>query len=439
MSASTQLDERCHGGRGAHRLRALRRRCCHRRALRAARGRRLGGRPAVLGLPGGRRRRRRRLVHRRLRRHRSGATDPSRRSVPTSSPSCVAWPGCVGRRTDASSRRTTSPCSRRGTALAGDRGGAGARRLRARRRRARVPLAARAVAGRAVAHRGRGPDARRRSRRSSGSPPTASRPWPTARARVCGRRTSSSTCRTRSTRAAGRVAGKLGSYVRGGLGTRETAQVEAHLEDCGTCRGLLLELGDVNHGMRAVIAPLVLGLLGLGALGVALPVGGGLAAGAAAAAAAGCRRRRCGGAGAGGVAAGGAAAGRCGGDRDGGRRGRRSDGGAVAVRPRPVAWRRSWPRSRSVSLRRSWAAWRSPRSPRSAIVEPARVPGRRDAPRRSRPSSESAEQRPRRRRPAPTRPRRRSRPTSRRPSPPTCRPTTSSPDDEDDRRTSPVT
>lgn len=100
------------------------------------------------------------------------------------------------------------------------------------------------------------------------------------------------------------VAGKLGAYVRGGLGTRETGQVEAHLEDCGTCRGLLLELGDVNHGMRAVIAPLVLGLVGLGALGVALPVGGGLAAGAAAAAAAG----SAGGAGAGGVAAGGTTA-----------------------------------------------------------------------------------------------------------------------------------
>ena len=100
------------------------------------------------------------------------------------------------------------------------------------------------------------------------------------------------------------VAGKLGAYVRGGLGTRETAQVEAHLEDCGTCRGLLLELGDVNHGMRAVIAPLVLGLLGLGALGAALPVGGGLAAGAAAAAAAGVGGA---GAGAGGAAAGGTA------------------------------------------------------------------------------------------------------------------------------------
>ncbi|WP_315098449.1 sigma-70 family RNA polymerase sigma factor, partial [uncultured Cellulomonas sp.] len=73
------------------------------------------------------------------------------------------------------------------------------------------------------------------------------------------------------------VAGKLGAYVRGGLGTRETTHVEAHLEGCGTCRALLLELGDVNHGMRAVIAPLVLGLAGVGALAVALPVGGGIA------------------------------------------------------------------------------------------------------------------------------------------------------------------
>ncbi|MEN0129092.1 MAG: sigma-70 family RNA polymerase sigma factor [Brevundimonas sp.] len=77
------------------------------------------------------------------------------------------------------------------------------------------------------------------------------------------------------------VAGKLGSYVRGGLGTRETTQVEQHLETCGECRALVLELSDVNHGMRAVIAPLVLGLAGVGALTHLLPVGGGLAAGAA--------------------------------------------------------------------------------------------------------------------------------------------------------------
>ncbi|MFI2753755.1 sigma-70 family RNA polymerase sigma factor [Cellulomonas sp. P22] len=84
----------------------------------------------------------------------------------------------------------------------------------------------------------------------------------------------SSGCRT--------IAGKLGAYVRDGLAARETAQVEQHLESCGDCRALLLELGDVNHGMRAVIAPLVLGVLGVGALAQPLPVGGGIAAGAAA-------------------------------------------------------------------------------------------------------------------------------------------------------------
>ncbi|MBI9113414.1 sigma-70 family RNA polymerase sigma factor [Sanguibacter suaedae] len=73
----------------------------------------------------------------------------------------------------------------------------------------------------------------------------------------------------------------LGSYVRGGLAKRETATVESHLADCGDCRGLILELDDVSHGMRAVIAPLVLGLAGLGVLGTALPTwGAGLAAGA---------------------------------------------------------------------------------------------------------------------------------------------------------------
>ncbi|GHS88531.1 hypothetical protein AGMMS50218_12630 [Actinomycetota bacterium] len=75
------------------------------------------------------------------------------------------------------------------------------------------------------------------------------------------------------------VAGKLGAYVRGGLAKRETAQVDEHLETCARCRALLLELGDVNHGMRGVIAPLVLGLLGTGALAHQLPVGGGIAAG----------------------------------------------------------------------------------------------------------------------------------------------------------------
>uniref|UniRef100_UPI0006922F3C sigma-70 family RNA polymerase sigma factor n=1 Tax=Oerskovia turbata TaxID=1713 RepID=UPI0006922F3C len=79
----------------------------------------------------------------------------------------------------------------------------------------------------------------------------------------------------------------LGSYVRGGLAKRETAKVDAHLEECGECRALVLELGDVSHGMRAVIAPLVLGVAGLGLVGTALPLTGGAAVGAGAAGATG--------------------------------------------------------------------------------------------------------------------------------------------------------
>ncbi|WP_188037777.1 sigma-70 family RNA polymerase sigma factor, partial [Actinotalea sp. JY-7885] len=75
---------------------------------------------------------------------------------------------------------------------------------------------------------------------------------------------------------------KLGAYVRGGLAKRETALVEGHLDECGTCRALVLELGDVNHGMRVVIAPLVLGL----SAAVLHGIGFGGAAGAAGATAA---------------------------------------------------------------------------------------------------------------------------------------------------------
>lgn len=62
------------------------------------------------------------------------------------------------------------------------------------------------------------------------------------------------------------VNSKLGAYVRGGLAKRETALVDSHLEECSACRALVLELGDVNHGMRAVVAPLVLGAVAVGTL-----------------------------------------------------------------------------------------------------------------------------------------------------------------------------
>ncbi len=105
------------------------------------------------------------------------------------------------------------------------------------------------------------------------------------------------------------VAGKLGSYVRGGLGARDTAQVESHLETCGDCRALVLELRDVNHGLRSVIAPLVLGIAGLGALRFVLPMSGGLAAGTASLASGGAAAGGGGAAGAGAEAGGGAASG----------------------------------------------------------------------------------------------------------------------------------
>ncbi|MFE9746995.1 sigma-70 family RNA polymerase sigma factor [Saccharothrix saharensis] len=52
---------------------------------------------------------------------------------------------------------------------------------------------------------------------------------------------------------------KLAAWTRGGLTKRETAQVEAHLDECGTCRAMAAELADVNGTLRAVVAPLVLG------------------------------------------------------------------------------------------------------------------------------------------------------------------------------------
>ncbi|MGL4340642.1 MAG: sigma-70 family RNA polymerase sigma factor, partial [Rhodoglobus sp.] len=62
------------------------------------------------------------------------------------------------------------------------------------------------------------------------------------------------------------VRGRLGSYARRGLAKREKLLVENHLDDCAKCRAILVELRDVGHGMRVVIAPLVLGGAGAAAL-----------------------------------------------------------------------------------------------------------------------------------------------------------------------------
>ncbi|WP_051898664.1 sigma-70 family RNA polymerase sigma factor [Sciscionella sediminilitoris] len=62
---------------------------------------------------------------------------------------------------------------------------------------------------------------------------------------------------------------RLGAWTRGGLAKRETAQVEAHLDECEQCRALAAELADVNGALRAVLAPLVLGGAAAGYLAVA--------------------------------------------------------------------------------------------------------------------------------------------------------------------------
>ncbi|WP_082095984.1 sigma-70 family RNA polymerase sigma factor [Demequina flava] len=74
---------------------------------------------------------------------------------------------------------------------------------------------------------------------------------------------------------------QLGAYVRGGLAKREHAKIDGHVQNCARCTALVIELQDVNRGMRAIIAPLVLGTLGIGALQGGMPIGGALGPGAA--------------------------------------------------------------------------------------------------------------------------------------------------------------
>lgn len=59
---------------------------------------------------------------------------------------------------------------------------------------------------------------------------------------------------------------RLGAWTRDGLSKRERSQVESHLDECEACRGLAAELADVNGGLRAIIAPIVLGGAALGYL-----------------------------------------------------------------------------------------------------------------------------------------------------------------------------
>ena len=56
-----------------------------------------------------------------------------------------------------------------------------------------------------------------------------------------------------------RTQSMLGGYVRGNSSRRDATKVEEHLEGCRRCAGIYLELAEVNSGLGALLAPLLLG------------------------------------------------------------------------------------------------------------------------------------------------------------------------------------
>lgn len=55
------------------------------------------------------------------------------------------------------------------------------------------------------------------------------------------------------------IRGKLGPYRNGSLSARDAAKVSAHLDECDECPVILAELADVSHGLRVIVAPLIIG------------------------------------------------------------------------------------------------------------------------------------------------------------------------------------
>jgi RNA polymerase sigma factor (sigma-70 family) len=75
---------------------------------------------------------------------------------------------------------------------------------------------------------------------------------------------------------------RLGAFVRDGLSARDKSATEAHVEDCHSCRDLVLELYDVNQLLVQALHPLFLSSAAAGAAGAA-EVGAGAAGRAGAA------------------------------------------------------------------------------------------------------------------------------------------------------------
>lgn len=61
--------------------------------------------------------------------------------------------------------------------------------------------------------------------------------------------------------------GMLGAYVRKGLSARDSARVEAHLDECSRCTGLYLELSEINSNLSGILGPALLGTAAAGYVG----------------------------------------------------------------------------------------------------------------------------------------------------------------------------
>ncbi|WSG14553.1 sigma-70 family RNA polymerase sigma factor [Nonomuraea sp. NBC_01738] len=75
------------------------------------------------------------------------------------------------------------------------------------------------------------------------------------------------------------VLGKMGAYVRGGLARRDSKVVDDHVTGCAECNSVLIELNDVNRGLRVIVGPLFVGPVFAGYL-AALAKAGAAAGGA---------------------------------------------------------------------------------------------------------------------------------------------------------------
>ncbi|WP_425568416.1 zf-HC2 domain-containing protein [Nonomuraea rubra] len=104
--------------------------------------------------------------------------------------------------------------------------------------------------------------------------------WRTGPGKGCGRRTCRCTWARRRSTTAGPCWGKLGAYVRGGLARRDSKAVDEHVSACEECHGVLLELTDVNRGLRVMVGPLIAGPL-FGGYAAALARPGAVGAGGA--------------------------------------------------------------------------------------------------------------------------------------------------------------